>query len=764
MNIPSFEDLKRYIENLDTSSPDSYKKALIPLMALEGEQREQLAELVAEMFGVDVNDVLSEVEAKNRPLHEIIEEKINSINETPTPDQIEEICQRIASLHNEIFRQHLIGLLANKAKPLLTKADIKRRVNEIREEFLSLAESSTPTTNNAPKKPTLIQVKEKVPDAPIPEGLVFPPKYMINEYGEIVFEGDKFIEYVCPVPLFISRRIRDLEEETTRVELLYRIKGEWYRLTVPKSIIADSRKIIQLADCDVPVSSSNSRLIVRYLQEFEVYNLDVLPTAESVRSLGWHEWRGKKVFVWGNQVISADGEEIPLLVEADGVGEKQFLDAFQQGGTWEGWLDEVMKPAMKYPSLRMGIYAALASPLLAHCAAQGFAFHYTGRSTMGKSTAAQIALSVAGFPGGTGLPERPGVYRPWNMTEVGGERIFAFLKNLPAYLDDSHLVKKDEVVSRMIYSLANGQGRVRGAIRGMQRVASWRLVLISTGETTLSETSKMAGLQVRSVDWSIAPFEGAASDEDLDQVARDFKVAISTHYGHALPRMVQVLLQNGVETLAQQHQQVVHRIADKVRGRIGKNELVDRLAGCFGMIALAGSIFHSQVIPASHELSAVTPDEIEDFVAEYFAQLILKEQPEHTHVSAYRAVMSWAASNKHSFYGFDKERDKIGPPHGWYGVWNVQVTGMSGRFIAITPNVLRDFLTESGYPYESVLRTWRDVGLLIPDPKGKLQRVVHYGDTKARAVVLRFQDIDDPDTEVVSSDTEEPEVSLSDLF
>lgn len=763
MNHPNYDELKSAIEELDISSPNALNDAIVLLLlAPDEETRTKLAEIVAEMFDMDVDELLSEVDRRSKSSDELLEEEINKLTKESPAEDIRVIVNKLATFSDDIKRQKLIILLAKKTG--LNKSFIHREVEKTRKELLSsMAEDlkTSPTPNPSAK---LIQVKEKVADAPVPEGLVLPPKYTINERGEIVFEGDKFIEYVSPVPLFISRRIRDLEEESIRVELLYRIKGEWHRVVVPKSVIADTRKIIQLADCDVPVSSSNSRLMVKYLQEFEVYNIDFLPTAESVRSLGWHDWRGTKVFVWGNQVIAPNGEEVPLLVEADGVGERQFIDAFQQGGTWEGWLDEVMKPAMKYPSLRMGIYAALASPLLAHCATQGFAFHYTGRSTMGKSTAAQVALSVAGFPGGTGLPERPGVYRPWNMTEVGGERIFAFLKNLPAYLDDSHLVKKDEVVSRMIYSLANGQGRVRGAIRGMQRVASWRLVLISTGETTLSETSKMAGLQVRSVDWSIAPFEGAAPDEDLDQVARHFKVAISTHYGHALPRLVQVLLQNGVETLAQQHQQVVHRIVDKVRDRIGKNELIDRLAGCFGMIALAGSIFHSQVVPASHELSAVTPDEIEDFVAEYFAQLVLKEQPEHTHVSAYRAVMSWAASNKHSFYGFDKERDKIGPPHGWYGVWNVQVTGMLGRFIAITPNVLRNFLAESGYPYESVLRTWRDVGLLIPDPKGKLQRVVKYGDTTARAVVLRFQDIDDPDTEVVSSDTEEPEVSLSDLF
>lgn len=744
--MPSFDDLRNYIEHLDTSSPGSYNKALIPVMALEGEQRQQLAELVAEKFGVELDDVLREVEAKNRPLHEIIEEKINSINETPTPDQIEEICQRIASLHNEIFRQHLIGLLANKAKPLLTKADIKRRVNEIREEFLSLAESSTPTTNSTPKKPTLIQVKEKVPDAPVPEGLVFPPKYMINEYGEIVFEGDKFIEYVCPVPLFISRRIRDLEEETTRVELLYRIKGEWYRLTVPKSIIADSRKIIQLADCDVPVSSSNSRLIVRYLQEFEVYNLDVLPTAESVRSLGWHDWRGKKVFVWGNQVIAPDGEEVPLLVEADGVGEKQFLDAFQRGGTWEGWLDQVMKPAMKYPSLRMGIYAALASPLLAHCATQGFAFHYTGRSTIGKSTAAQVALSVAGFPGGTGLPERPGVYRPWNMTEVGGERIFAFLKNLPAYLDDSHLVKKDEVVSRMIYSLANGQGRVRGAIRGMQRVASWRLVLISTGETMLSETSRMAGLQVRAIDWSIPPFHGADGDEDLESVARQFKMAISQHYGHALPRLVRVLLAQGVESIAEQHKQIAERLIQKVRQRVGQHELIDRLVGCFAAIVLAGALFHTQVVPASHELARVAADDVEEFVAEYFAQLLDKEQPRHTHIEAYREVLAWAARNRESF--FSKLEDRPQPSGGWLGVWPVEVKHMSGEFIAIAPDALRQFLSEAGYPYESVLREWREEGLLVCDEKSRQNtRVVRYGESRGRAVVLRVVEDEEPTCE-----------------
>ncbi|PZN00788.1 MAG: hypothetical protein DIU76_12055, partial [Bacillota bacterium] len=445
-----------------------------------------IANKIAEKWGVEEEEVWAYVKAVSVHPKDRIAAAIEDLPAQPSEDDVRNICRDIAAyIVDEVTQKILTNALARKTKKLgLSSRDLTKLVRQYQHELnapiLEALQQSQAGNDPNDNEQIILQhgglIKEALPDAPIPEGLRLPKDYVLRANGKIERVEPRWLVPVSIIPMFIVRRIEhhDTEGDQHYRELVYRVNGRWSSVVVPSGMLADGRKILKLADMGVPVADHVGKALARYFYEFEQRNVEHLPTTTRISRMGWREWNGKTVFVWGPYTLGIPKDEAPE-VAVDSPGEQQLLDALQPGGTWEGWLDEVMAPAMQYPSFRMGIYAALASPLLAHCAVQGFVFHYARRSTRGKTTAAQVAISTAGYPGGPGVPDKPGLCRPWNATRVGPERVFSFLRHIPAYLDDSQEIRNDDDLAKIIYMLANGSGRLRGSLKGIQNTALWRL-------------------------------------------------------------------------------------------------------------------------------------------------------------------------------------------------------------------------------------------------------------------------------------------------
>lgn len=633
-------------------------------------------------------------------------------------DQIREACRKIALLGDELTTDRLAGELARKVK--ITKQTIRSIVHQELKKI----------EYEALKKREKLQrlVKNYVPDAPVTDDASVPPKFSINEDGSIVFEG-QHIEYVSPIPIFVTKRIINIDEDTVKLELAYRRNGIWKYTVAPRSVVSDTKKIITLADEDVPVSSDNAKWMVKYFSDYEQRNLPVIPEEREISSMGWKDVDGHLVFVLGNDMLSAGGAPVArLILEPPGAGEYEALEAVAQGGTWEGWLDDVFAAAWEYPFVRFGIYVALASPLLTLVGAPGFVWHYCKPTTKGKSTALQTAASVLGYPGGPQLTARRGVISGWNRTEVAAERLFAFLRHVPAFLDDSHLAPA-ELVSRIVYAAVNGIGRHRGAVRGSQRVATWHLAVLSTGEKTMRETTQLAGVQVRAVDVWAEPFHGP----DAARAAQRLRRAAGTHYGHAFPHMVRALAQLGRDEAARLYARAHEDLLLAIGGT--PDDLSARLLGAFAAILTAAEVFHRRVL-AGHPLGEVPYEKLLDDTVRVFRAAIDAHPPVHTHVAAYRTLMAHAEMNPHLFYGGDPSARP--PASGWAGVWETTIRHRPGeRFIAFDPHWLREFLQREGFPYESCLRAWQDEGWLVPDEANRRpDRLVNVEGTRKRLIVL----------------------------
>lgn len=107
-----------------------------------------------------------------------------------------------------------------------------------------------------------------------------------------------------------------------------------------------------------------------------------------------------------------------------------------------------------------------------------------------------MAASVWGNPA-------PGAYlQTHNATQVGMERMAAFLNQLPYCLDELQLSKDRRGQARIdVYQLAEGIGRTRGTQNGgLDQTPTWCNCFLSTGETPIAAIESGAGAINRVID------------------------------------------------------------------------------------------------------------------------------------------------------------------------------------------------------------------------------------------------------------------------
>ncbi|KAA0910806.1 DUF927 domain-containing protein [Pusillimonas sp. ANT_WB101] len=112
-----------------------------------------------------------------------------------------------------------------------------------------------------------------------------------------------------------------------------------------------------------------------------------------------------------------------------------------------------------------------------------------GQTSKGKSTCANLAASIMGPPDGNGNS----AVNTWRATSNGLEPLAQSANDSCLILDElRHIDAK--ILKQTIYSIANGQGKVRARGDGSQRaIRHWALNVISTAEMSLMSRLNEAG-------------------------------------------------------------------------------------------------------------------------------------------------------------------------------------------------------------------------------------------------------------------------------
>ena len=388
--------------------------------------------------------------------------------------------------------------------------------------------------------------------------------------------------WICS-PIRVHAMTRDAQNgEWGRLLVFPDRDGKEHRWTCPQSLHAGNgdelRGVLLREGLTITSNPKMRRMVGDYIQR---EHPEV--RARCVNRTGWHG----DVFTLPRETFG-DNESEPVLFQAatiDGV-------TLGEGGTLAGWIANVSAPCAGNSRLVLTVCMGFAAPCLGLVQAEGGGVHLRGASSTGKSTALAIAASLYGSP--------EQFARTWRATDNGLEGVAAIHSDLLLVLDEIGQLDPKHA-GQVAYLLANGQGKSRSHRDGSPRaITTWRVLFLSAGEVGLADLVTQsggkvrAGQEVRVIDLpadaeaGLGLFDSVTDGITPGTFADTLKSAAATHYGHALPAFLRVLVgdpgkvRDAMRTLRKS-------IAAKL-AQPGASGQVRRVADRFALIAAAGEL------------------------------------------------------------------------------------------------------------------------------------------------------------------------------
>ncbi len=422
-----------------------------------------------------------------------------------------------------------------------------------------------------------------------------------------------------------------------------------------------------------------------------------------VERLGWHGG----AYVLPDQVIGApQGERIAFQPPGD------FEHAFRAAGSLEGWREEVAAPCAGNSRLVLSLCMGFAAPLLALLEEEGGGVHLRGGSSLGKTTALNVAASAYGGRG---------FVRSWRATSNALEGV--------ALAHNDGLLCLDELgecdpraAGEAAYMLGNGLGKGRASRSGSARaVARWRLLFLSTGELSLSDKiaeagadkRARAGQELRFLDLpadagaGLGIFERLPEGRAPGEFSKALKEAAQRHHGWAGPAFVARIAprREEVREAAKAYKTDFTRqvLPDKASGQAG------RAAQRFALIGAAGELAREAgLLPwlAGEALQA----------AEICFRAWLEERGGAGEAEA-QAIVSRARSwlELHGASRFQKIGDRDANIFNRLGFYRDLFDGR--REYLVSPETFKREIL-AGWDQRGALKALAEAGLLAPDAEG----------------------------------------------
>lgn len=572
-------------------------------------------------------------------------------------------------------------------------------------------------------------VREVLPQVPVPAEARVPKGWHIAPEGvfRLLADGP---ELIAPSPIVISKRLVSMEDHTEKVVLSFRRDGKWLEVTTDRVVIADARRIVELANRGFPVTSGNAREVVAYLADFEAANMDYLAVSQVTHHLGWQGDECDKGFLWGPELIGGHG----IVFQGADAGDDQLASGFHSAGTFDAWLGAV-KEISCYPRALLCLYTSFVPPMLAILGCPNFVLDLCGRTSRGKTTLLRVAASVWGKPDEQATN---GALGTWDSTQVWIERASSVLHSLPLILDDTKRARQDRRVASTLYAVASGRGRARGTRAGLGITGSWHTVLISSGEAPAVTFTDDEGTRARTITLWGSPF--GELDESVGKALVDGLVGrIQFSYGHAGPRFVRWIIDH--KDVWSEWRRLYGERVQRFARLMSGSAVSGRIASYLAAISVTGKLVH-EALNLPWEFKDPAEQVVPDIAAEVDDADMAKR--------ALRDVFAWAEAHETTFRGREQGSDSyayVGSTHrGWSGRWD---SGDRWKFIAFYPHVLKQALSDCGFSpdtdYDAILRTWKDSGYLDTDAKGnRTFKATWMGkdERTTRMIVLKREAID----------------------
>jgi len=244
-------------------------------------------------------------------------------------------------------------------------------------------------------------------------------------------------------------------------------------------------------------------------------------------------------------------------------------------GTLDGWKsimnDEVIGNTNLELAMSLGFSAAVVGMLSTIKDVDTLIMHICGKSTRGKTTAAQLAVSPFGRPSKT----LKGLIKSWNAT---GNAVVSYLRNnhgVPVVLDEASMSNLKDFTT-LIYTFAENREKDRMTKDGgLREQGDWATTIISTAEHSIfQKTNANEGLRVRVFEFANTTWTTSGKHAD------ELKKRLLEHYGHAGIEFVRYLQSIGIEEVEKR----CNQWKVKCEETLSHSDFITRVSEKFGLI------------------------------------------------------------------------------------------------------------------------------------------------------------------------------------
>lgn len=478
--------------------------------------------------------------------------------------------------------------------------------------------------------------------------------------------------------------------------------GEWRSTIVARAKLGTTAAAapVLCAHDAFPMSPDSARDILTYLRDYEATNAVSIDRRMVSQQSGWHGDEHRGGFLAGPSWLKCSEESPNIEFLGADDGDRQLGESLGgTAGTLEEWL-EAVEPVSRHPRCELGLYAALAAPVLKIIGAPNFIVEWCGQTSSGKTTTLMLAASVWGDPDGRGASSFIG---SWASTKVAIERRMAALSDLPVILDDTKLARVfargETIIPGVVYAAVNGQSDARGSVDGLQRGRRWRTVLLSTGEERLVDKSKAGGTVARVLTLWGSPFVGDAR-ADVEAL----RTGVLRHYGHAGTTFVRWLIANkGEWEIWREQWRALQAEFAPIVGEAGNDAgVTGRIATYLAVLELTSRLAHRAL---------AFPWALRSPVRAVVADVGRESRTARRDQEALGMLASHIAQNMAKIQN-GPEESETEPQGGWLGFMPDSTVSKPWEFLAIYPGALRGLLAREGYDVNAILRQWNEAGKL----------------------------------------------------
>ena len=447
----------------------------------------------------------------------------------------------------------------------------------------------------------------------------FPKGYSISdEYGIEKVVGESTVT-ICRRPIIITGKTFCVEEKIYKVTLAYKTSySKWKKLDpTEKAIVFNHRKLVDLANADLPVTSQNAAGLVEYFDAFAAANEINFPLEYSVPRGGWYKFHGTENFADPRRdFIITDDDDKKISVKVN--ERSEFANGLQKAGSLAEW-KKGYELAKKSPVARLNVAASVAPPLLNILGERNFMLYTVAPTRAGKTTALYLGASAVGS-------EK--IIRSFDATKNGLIGAAADVSDYAFFVDEKQVADNRirEQLSGLVYAFGNGIGRTKlNKDSSLRKLQDWRTIAIATGETQLLPDNVTEGANTRLLTVN-APKVILPADD-----CKKIRNIIRENHGIVFPLIIDKIIAVGKEKLRTTYEKLVDTF-------VAQNpNLLNEYCRYLAVLTLADALLNSvlgnsnaiddaiiatqsifPLIPTTAEISDTAREK--DFVLGYIAQ------------------------------------------------------------------------------------------------------------------------------------------------